>query len=564
MSIAQSIGSVNQVIQQWEDASAQVAKSLDAYLETCLALNSYPLLDSSSKSHLVSRIDKHRGSHSRQVITKLQDIGISLARTRNNLAARLHTFPHELIVEILIHHLKDNELDVDQTSKGYGMMKGQVLLFYSRLGVLQRVCKNWRDLILSTGRFWTLIPAVTSRRDLPLSYHRKVRSRWAKGFNLDVALHHICTNSEAQLPTVRNTFQSWSQVRSLNICTTIRELVQASLEAAASDKKPLPVSELSLCFAKPETRGTSSWHCKELNGILPFLKDSLTALRVEGLNFTLDPDLWFSRLTVLRIQQVRLLDPTGVQDLLSAIDSAPFLRVLEIVSVSSVATPFPDSIDYTVKFTPKNMIILPYLEVLYLEDLYLDLANILIHSIDSDSRRLTLNVTDKIFHVQRGKCEAGVGPSHTVFHDVNIEALVLRYYAITVSEALELRLSMNKLQELHLDGWGYKSSRNAPWAMFIPSSVKSSRPSIPIPPKLYITQAAFKDLTELVSIVKNQHIQHLILGGVTKDPTRNKSEPIKATNEVVTWLSSAVPSFSLIPHTKPSAEISHRMWRLWW
>ncbi|KAH7305113.1 hypothetical protein B0J17DRAFT_690099 [Rhizoctonia solani] len=249
------------------------------------------------------------------------------------------------------------------------------------------------------------------------------------------------------------------------------------------------------------------------------------------------------------------MDPMGVQNLLSAIDSAPFLRVLEIVSVSSLTTPFPEKIDYTIKFTPKNLIILPYLEVLYLEDLYLDLTNILIHSIDSDSRHLILNVTDKVFHVQHAWGEERVGSLHTVFHGVIVGALVLRYYAISVPEALELLSSVLALQELHLDAWGYKSS-GGPRA--------SSRPSVRMPTKLYLTQAVFNDLTELVSIVKNHHIQHLTLGGVTKNPTGTGSRPIEPTNEVVTWLRSTVPSFSLVSHTKPSSEISPRMWRLWW
>ncbi|KAF8749261.1 hypothetical protein RHS01_10237 [Rhizoctonia solani] len=172
------------------------------------------------------------------------------------------------------------------------------------------------------------------------------------------------------------------------IRVAVRKLVKSVRNASSS------LTGLSICHHRPDKfmargiddiYGQSDPDQDDFNRLL----EPLRVLRLCGLKIHFG-SLSFRNLTELRLQDMWAGRTVDVQDFIWSLSSAAQLRRLEIISILN----HPNQINTTPRLYDFP-ITLPALEVLYLEDLFKDLLDLILESIAPGSHHTTLHLTGK-------------------------------------------------------------------------------------------------------------------------------------------------------------------------
>ncbi|KAG8729202.1 hypothetical protein FRC11_009286 [Ceratobasidium sp. 423] len=539
------------IFQRWENASNQLIQSFSAYLDSCKALDACSATDFKNTGELVSRIDDRLGPMRALLELQLVQSHASVAHMRNKLKSRLCCFPDEIMTSIFRHFIQDFGPDFEFSGLP---MKQQIRAYYRRLGIIGEVCSFWREIVISDRSLWSLIPIIFCisgsgiARGLgkPYGLIQTLVSTRTQGGKLHIAVHL----PDSYYDRIPDLSQYSSRIYSVNIVAYDHDDIHVIAKNLLKGGELHSLSELSVYHTREYDRSNeSSGKCTRLYELILKSSNILKVLRIGG--FDLDfKDLQFSHLAELRVQDITLGSTPGARDLLAAIASAPSLRILWIISVETLYPPAGD-IDYTIKYSTDNPISLPNLEVLHLEKMYLGLTNVLLHSIvPGPNCLINLHATAIIFHPMRGN--ERVQSYHDIFRDVNIRRLYLvksgHWIDSQPTDVLRLLQSMNRLEELHLNSW-------RKWSALVPQPTMSDSDP-PTFKRLCITNGQFSDPSEIKKVITSCSPHHLTLGGSIIHC------PIRETDEIIAWLESTIPQFSLIPPNKHVAELKASFWWL--
>ncbi|CAE6490064.1 unnamed protein product [Rhizoctonia solani] len=393
-----------QTMQQWEEAGTLLASAVTNYLHLSLSLETNCLVGGVPPGYLSRRIDLSLDSLHVVLDRQIAEARSTLTRVRNQISSPVYRFPEEVLSEIFINTVFTPgfwEADVNEH---------KTVQFYRRIYNLIGVCSTWRNIVISRGVFWSIVPIIYSGR-------RYLATKHAANLSLERAqgrpLHFI-----AFLSSWPYDFPCWaehaSRLQTVSICTSTNayEAMQGLLEGFLCSER-LSLSQLSLCHTyEPSYYNqlpreehyilNNSAPTHPLNNII----HNLSILRIKGAQFYWDHVTFSGRLTELHFQDVMIGYDTTLTNLLGALSSATQLRDLKFIGVRS----FPVQGALVVP-----QIRLPSLESLLARDLSYNTLAVLLAVIASRSHRLTLFLTRK--------CRCIKLPGSDQAQDVDIQVL---------------------------------------------------------------------------------------------------------------------------------------------
>ncbi|KAH7335610.1 hypothetical protein B0J17DRAFT_670804 [Rhizoctonia solani] len=361
-------------IKQWEEAGASLVAAFKEYTDLCLGLGNSSLRGGTQWNDLVPRIDSTSG---------WWESSRALARTRNKFASPLFKLPQDVLLEIFLNVVFDRD---ESEQFGRSSVEQDTWLIYHRLYNLIGVCSTWRDMIMTNGTFWSVIPMFSSlstegERQFEICLQRASESTLHLAANLGSSM------SSRDLAVVLA--EHGSRFRTINISmgdiNSIRDVVSKLLKQGQHGA----LSELFIQSngSRNRTHGlpTDSDYVVSHDPPLSNLMQSLTAFRICRVNFHWDTISFSSRLSELQIEQVSLGYDDAVAPFVQALASATGLRNLKIISLIT----FRRSGE-TANSTPSEPVTFPALQSLTIKNLYLNTLKQLLPMIAPGSHRLML------------------------------------------------------------------------------------------------------------------------------------------------------------------------------
>ncbi|KAH7320542.1 hypothetical protein B0J17DRAFT_685111 [Rhizoctonia solani] len=437
-------------MQRWEEAENLLASSVTKYLDLSLSLETNCLGEEIPQGYLASRIDSSLGSLHTLLDRQIVEARSTLIRVRNRMSSPVYRFPEEVLSEIFTNAVFTSgfwEADVNEH---------KTIQFYRRIYNLIGVCSTWRNIIISRGVFWSIVPMIYSTRQYLATKH-------ATGLSLERAqgrpLHFI-----AFLSNWPYNFPCWAehasrlQTVSISTNTDAHQAMRRLLEGLLCSD-PLSLSQLSLCHTYEPSYYNQLPHEDEyiFNNSTPehplnILIHNLSILRIKGTQFYWDHVSFSDRLTELHFQDVVVGYDTSLANLFGALASATQLRDLKFIGVRSFPVQGPLVVP---------QIRLPSLESLLARDLNYNTLAVLLSVISSRSHHLTLFLTRKCRYIRL--------PGSSQPQDVDIQTLyqllgTLSVHSLFLSgesehgwlsagELMSLILLMPDLEKLWINKW---------------------------------------------------------------------------------------------------------------
>ncbi|CAE6474340.1 unnamed protein product [Rhizoctonia solani] len=387
-------------IRQWEAAGATLSDALNKYLNLCSSLKTTSLQEGSHPLDLACRVEAALGTLCPKLDQQLALSRATLSRTRNELVPPLHHLPEEVISEVFMNVVFGDYVWEHPDDSSPLSMEDSLTAMRQHLYRLLRVCSTWRNILLTRDVFWSTVgtynlvtwdhfygSSTAGYVDLPIQE--------AKGADLRLVLS-LPLPSDFRLDALK---VHASRFRTINISagtkvqpSSIKDTIDIFLK-----NTPSLLSELSIYHERPGIR--DHFVLSEDEHIIPhsssdwtrFLQivKSLSVLRIRTVAFSWRHMVFSNRLVELRLQRIKIGHDSEFSGFLNALSSAPELRDLKLIS----AVTFRDEGVPLGIIQEKQHIMLPKLESLLLEDLYLNTLELLSQWLVAGSCRLSFYLT---------------------------------------------------------------------------------------------------------------------------------------------------------------------------
>ncbi|CAE6468992.1 unnamed protein product [Rhizoctonia solani] len=559
---------VNSAIKQWEEVGALLVTTLTKYLDLSLSLEENALSEGAPPKDLATRIDSALFSLQTVVDPHICQARSALAMTRNRILSPIRNLPCEILLKIFI-----NAIFASPNLTKPEPLEDNVVRIHATLHNIAGVCRAWRDVALTQGTLWSIIPIF----DFP-SHTRKGKRK-----QTDAVLLRSITRAKGHLHIVA-TEPSHSytsilamlarQFRTANISSKSRSSIRRTLDIflvrpgsseALSELHLYQKQDESYYYKLPKEKHYLFPRNSPEQGMFEKLAQNLSLLRIRGVQLHWDRFAFTNQLTELHLQGVMFGYDIG--NLLMALSSASKLRVLKLVSINA----FYDG--PSVYAAPeRSETHLPCLQVLVLQDLYFNALDYILSSIVSRSHRLTLYFTENCRYADTvgedaNLVEVSWGALYELLRKVDVKDLLLAEDNddpwLPPSKLSQLIKSTTPgLETLRMHSWDFSTACcNALTSYCL--SEPSSPPRIV---NLHITGATVHDVREFTDMVLSHEgtIRQMVFGGVIRRVVDDKFD--RATLEygpVVSTLRSIVQNFQLVEYDFNPPEFEKVPWQLW-
>ncbi|CAE6474865.1 unnamed protein product [Rhizoctonia solani] len=592
------------IIEQWEEAGASLVAAFKDYTDICLGLGNSSLRGDAQWSDLVPRIDSTFGVVHARISRYLGESSRALARTRNKFASPLFKLPQDVLLEIFLNVVFDRD---DSEQFGRPSIEQDTWLIYHRLYDLIAVCSTWRDMIMTNGTFWSVIPMVSSlstegERQFELCLQRAGESTLHLAANLGSSM------SSRDLAVVLA--EHGSRFRTINITmgdtNAIRDVIGKLLKQAQHGSLSQLFIQASGSRIRMHRVPTESDYIVSHDPPLSNLMQSLTAFRICRVHFRWDTISFSSRLSELRIEQVSLGYDDTIAPFVQALASATNLRDLKIISLLTFRRSGETS-----DSTPSEPVAFPALESLTIKNLYLNTLEGLLPMISPGSHCLTLFLSRNSLGVNSREdlylSDSDDESSDTIDYDslrrvleqTLVDTLMMtggRGRAgewLTRFEFTGLLKSMPTLKTLKLNQWKFGGD-------LCKSLTRTGRSHLPELQNLHLSSVEIGDNELFRGMIASHPLRQVVLGGfsqgvqsqkrmratVAPDPfhivyggsspgsrihrsIRVTADPegleIKEDSEIVQWLRENIPELDLRLTERDYCPPEFRKdeWRLW-
>ncbi|KAG8729841.1 hypothetical protein FRC11_007900, partial [Ceratobasidium sp. 423] len=554
------------VIKEWEEAGASLARSLGKYLDFCLSLGQRSLQKGAHRQKLAIHIDLALESLHVVLDQQLVQSRLTLAQTRNTIMSPIYSLPEEVLSEIFMHVIYSPMHGLSHTS-----MRDSLLEMFPGIYRLQSVCHTWRCVVLGRGAFWSIALIFCSGMP-PL--------RCVEAINISAQrcqgdLHLAAVLDIHTARAFRAVEENTLRFRTVNVTTSSHHQLRGPL-IKFLQSGPFPrLNELSIHTEQDlldlnRALGDSEYvitpHDHIWISFLILIK-SLSVLRISGANFTWGEMAFSDQLVELCIQRVVIGFDTELAKLVSHLSVAPQLRDLKIISTHS----FMNTNTFSERIK-NHRTFFPNLESLLLEDLSYNALFTLSQIIAPGSHRLALLLT--------AKSTQGLFPGDIDIDLFDIQDLcdTLQNFAVDTllfarkevpwlspGEIFQLVNSTPTLKTLKIDSWLFGK---AEWEALVRYN-RFSRTVLPgrqYPTLdcLYLSRVLIQDQDSLKRVVQSHSIQRMVLGAslCNEGGTFLNPEPLCGDEEIVNWLRSNVPDFSLIGEDTHPLDFASSVWQL--
>ncbi|KAH7332717.1 hypothetical protein B0J17DRAFT_709718 [Rhizoctonia solani] len=375
------------MIHDWEEAGASLASAISRFFDLSTLLESQCIMAETTHNDLVARIDSSLDLFQTKLDGQLTQARWALAKTRNRLsrACSILRLPEEILADIFIKFVYDPyEENQYSTSRPMNL---HVQLIYRRVHTLLGVCAIWRNIAISCGSLWSVVPIVDPGVGRPRILSTDLSLERASNRGLHLAIF----NPHQSYPRIKTLASRLSQFESINISSdsTIAFEIDEIIRLMMKDKGPKSLSKLSLKHSSVNSlpdEATFNPFTRLEPEFLDLIK-SLSVLRLGNITVDWTGISFSSRLTELWISGV-VLDEIALVGCLSALATAPELQHLQIINTQAMLDDDPGMISSSVSF--------PKLKTLYFESLPFNFLKLLIGFIAPGSYQLTLNPCDDI------------------------------------------------------------------------------------------------------------------------------------------------------------------------
>ncbi|KAH7326786.1 hypothetical protein B0J17DRAFT_680673 [Rhizoctonia solani] len=566
-------------IKRWEEFSISLVTSTKDYMNHCFNLGTESLCQGAKAEDLAARIDANVENAHAAISRQLTESRAALLRTRNKLVSPFSRFPKEVASEIFLNVVYDysNEKAPEPLSADE-----EVKLIYHHLCKLLGVCSAWRELMVSTGLLWLVIPLVetSSGKQLPfeLALERAGRTK-----------QHLAGIINTRSPALRDTLlevleKHGDRFYHINLSAVEVQVIEQATRRLLQHDVPLSLSKLSIRtndhavhrMAVDSDHITYLFHPDSLDtAAFAKLVGTLSALCICGTYIHWNTITFSSQLVDLCISNIALGDDSALHQLLYALNSAAGLRDLKIISLYT-------SRDPETTFDPKRfpMVTLPNLQSLHLQGLYVNTLEVVLSKIAPGSHRLTLYLGSKSLRTnlrgiqqQNDPNLVDISPLRAILKPIHVDTLMLSTHWegawLSGSMFRTLFRAMPTLKTLKMDGWIF--DKHDSWSLkhLARSKDAPEDPEDSLPPaleNLHFSNAVIYDLETFRELVSSHPLQRVVLGGRRAMAFLNVNiqfQPLQENSEPIQWLRGKIPDVRLVSFRHRLLEFYEGQWRLW-
>ncbi|CAE6406429.1 unnamed protein product, partial [Rhizoctonia solani] len=449
--------SIYPAMRQWEGAGVSLGNALTNFLNLSVSLETKSLAEGTPPRYIATRIDLALESFHALMDRQMAQTRSTLSQARNRVLSPIYRFPEEVLFEIFMH----TAFSFDNPSDTCDIEEHRIICFYRRLHNLIGVCSAWRNVILSRGIFWSIVPMVHST-SVPL------KSKYAASLSLERSqgrpIHFVAflPYHPQHFPYL---FQHASRFRTVNISTgpgahsAMQLLLSCFLDYTFLGR--LSLSQLSLCHTYepsyygrfPERSDYIMYNEPPEGYAFNKLISNLSILRIKGAQFCWGQLVFSHQLTELHLQDITVPLNSWLISLVNALSSATQLRNLKFIGVKSAPDPFEEVSEFP-------QITLTSLKSLFIRNLNFSALSTLLSVITSRSHCLTLFLTVNSFFVgifDHAQTQVNIQELGRLLSSVMVHTLLLDggedYGWLTPYELKGLVLSMPALKILKIRKW---------------------------------------------------------------------------------------------------------------
>ncbi|KEP46844.1 F-box-like protein [Rhizoctonia solani 123E] len=552
------------VVKRWEEACDLLSSALVGYLDSCLRLNTILGRDTPNGRTIASRIDSTLDALHPIMRQQLAQSTSALSQTRNTMVSSIGFLPEEVLYQIFSNVVYAPE----HTTLS---MRNSVRTIYRNLHNLLAVCSNWRNIAISRGTLWEIIPAIDDpirNQAIDLSLER------SRGCLLRLAATTTLDGPPILLKTVT---ENASRLRALNVQGSFSSQITSIVTELLRDGAPNQLLELLLCCSPPKY----SQPPRVSNFIVearspeqaPFNKllSCLATIRLSGvqIHWKTTNNVFSDRLVELYVHKVGLGNSdSAMVSFISAVSSASELRDLKIVDVRA----YRNSTE-TTNLTMRPTVTFPKLQSLLLQDLCFNVLEFFLYAISPGSYHSTIALSARAFEIiySDGSSErVGLDNVTRPLALGKIDTLFLPRGSVDDrawlkgSEIRKFLEVMPKLRVLKMHGWHFYEDFCS--GLCPPDTSESPSYGLSI----------FKlELLQLTGVtIRNQELfkhmlvtispQSMILGGFIRSQD-GKWAQLTEDDGIVEWLNINVSGFRRVDlnYNDDTASLNTESWQIW-
>ncbi|CAE6415145.1 unnamed protein product [Rhizoctonia solani] len=557
-------------IHQWKDAGVSLSVALTKYLELSLSLGTEAFSGETKLKELASQIDSGLCSIQTTLNQQISRTRSTITQARNLALSSIYCLPREILSTIFM-----NVVFSPPTSES---AEASVAGIYLKLYNLLATCKEWKDVVLNQGEFWSIIPIL----DLsPQAYGVD----WKK---FGCVLSRCIERSKGNLYLVANKLHDASyddllatlspRLHAINISTNNRSVVRGIMNIFLRPYSPDPraLSELSVYqdqeeqyYNNPPSKEDHIFRLNSLEqGSFENLALKLSVLRIRGAQFHWDTFSFSHSLTELHLQEINFGYDSTVASFLGTLASASGLHVLKLISVRSFYRG-------PLNFNPvaERGIQIPNLRFLLVDDLYFNTLDCILSLVGSRSHDLTLLLSRRCRFIDCPASEVGVQDATweslcELLREVPIKKLLIsgdrQSQWPSPSELKELiKLTAPGLETLWVNLWDFDATC-FDVLTYRPVPQDSSEPTLNLV-NLHLTCARIHDQGAFLEMVLSQSrsLQHMLLGAAARSHKMVGWVHLQENYPLASKLKNTVPNFQLVDCDDMPSEFQDAPWQLW-
>ncbi|CAE6507598.1 unnamed protein product [Rhizoctonia solani] len=562
-------------LEKWESISAQFENVLTAYLDACILVDSCAVERPVNLLKVLPRLELGIDSLGNRLMQQLIVSRLHLTRARNKLATTVHHLPEEILANIFSNVIYDSAVN-----KSHPIEKC-IRATYRRLHALVSVCTDWRKIGLSHSAFWSLIPFLWTEPQKCVYDAMNLSLDRAGSSGLYLA---GTTGQNPNRGLLDFVAEHGPRFCAINFYGEAPGALRAIIINALKYSRPGHLTTLSVrCQARDNLRASDLTRPSE-NLFLPnseehiqvqYFASLLHTLRLSGLGLDWHT-IQLSSLVELRVQEVSLADISTAGSLLLAAASAPGLRSLQLIAVN--VHPESTSLLRT-DWEPRVTVSLPFLQSLYLQDLYMGLLQLILRSISPGLYKVAItNTLYQCFDPHMIEDTIDPGLESLEFPDRNIHTLTLN--SILYVEPDFFLKAMPTIKTLYIHTQKYpRSFRSTLEALVRPAGIIRTDTYAKLDvlyisgPLIHIFEES--DLAIFKKVITSHGIQELGLRGPLAVQNMHMSDYSSVlfdnpnggryTAHILEWLKDNVPKVIFLNLQEDLPEPASRMdsWQLW-
>ncbi|KAG8708535.1 hypothetical protein FRC11_006393 [Ceratobasidium sp. 423] len=514
-------------------------------------------------SVIAARIDQALNARHTKLFDELSQPRVILAGMRNKISSRVCSLPNEVLAQIF----KDVVYAPGPDDERFPSMTDGIKRIFVRLHSLLAVCSTWKNVGISFSELWSVIPASDSKSRCPSPAATSLalqRSQALIPGHRHLHLAAVLLDRYASGPPFVE--EAVPQFTSISIEARYKSPtydITSLLEKLLSSQTPTVLSELSIHQYQDEMEDAparipksteyvgchmSSQHRDLFTGLI----GSLSSLRLRSTNIHWNAITFSDKFVDLHLQSVVLGDHAKLNELLSALKSAPELRDVKLISVVAFMGQSPH------QNMPFVKISLPKLRSLLLDDLSFNVLRHVLTSISPGSHRLKVGLTHKSESIDYSEEEMDWGGESALdlLNRSNIDTLFLSSYDrespwVDPEELGDLLQLLPCLKTLMMYSW--KWDLKAILALKRPG-YSSSFPNLT---GLCILDGYITDAHLLPQVIASHSLQTLILDSHPSTLFGGSRD------QILECLGSMVPNFCLVRSMAQMDEFNYYTWRFW-